>query len=88
MYVFLSNTFLRFIVNANFQKAGRLHSCPTPARYFALSFCYFLVYYHKPKQKDKAKNYQPLCVSFYYIILLVTTCMSLKIISLSHKNRP
>ena len=53
------------------------------------SFTFFIFCRHPPSKKQKVKDvYQPLCVSFYYIILLVTTCTSLKIIFSSHKNRP
>ena len=58
--------------DANFQKAGRLHSCLTLAPQMTFSVYFFVVYPQKTKQK-KSYN-QPLCVSFYYTIYIVNVC--------------
>ena len=77
---------LQIFTDANFQKAGRLHSFPVPAHVFYFSvFCFLLP---KIKNQKSKSRYQPLCVSFYYIILLVTTCIALKNIFHPPKNRP
>ena len=73
-------------VDANFQKAGRLHSCLIPARW--LLFCVVFFVLLQKQHKRVRELYQPLCVSFYYIIVLVTTCIPPKIIFHPPKNRP
>ena len=61
-------------IGANFQKAGRLHSCLTPARQHVLSCCLY-VFVPQKRQQESTWTYQPLCVSFYYIIYIVNVCI-------------
>ena len=56
-------------IDANFQKAGRLHSCLIPAPQPCFATLQFLVYYHKPKQSSKTRSTNP-CV-FLFIILYI-----------------
>ena len=41
-----------FFIDANFQKAGRLHSCLTPARFIRLFLLYFFVFLWNPKEQE------------------------------------
>ena len=62
-----------FFIDANFQKAGHLHSCLTPAPVHLFILLFLRRFFESTNSKIN-KWYQPLCVSFYYIIYIVNIC--------------
>ena len=65
---------LQVFIGANFQKAGRLHSCLIHAPQSFVNCLFFCdIPYHNKQLTNE--RYQPLCVSFYYIIYIVNTCI-------------
>ena len=64
---------LHVFTDANFQKAGHLHSCLTPAPVHLFILLFLRRFFESTNSKIN-KWYQPLCVSFYYIIYIVNIC--------------
>ena len=85
-HMFLSNGFYVFDWR-QFSKSWTPSFLPYPCSVILFYFCYCFLFSTKNKAEIK-KWYQPLCVSFYYIILLITKCILLKIIFRPPKNQP
>ena len=72
-HMFFWVTYFTEIPDAIFQKAGRLHSCLIPAPYLFV-ICFFCYCVSTITKQMTKRRYQPLCVSFYYIIYIVSVC--------------
>ena len=67
-YILLWEHLLCFIIDANFQKAGRLHSCLIPAPVVFYTF-HFILCFHTKCERYKIRVPTPVCFFlFYYII--------------------